>query len=101
MAKSRTSTPPMPGHRNGAGHAKAQSSRKKLPALILIGGHEDKEGEKVILREVARRIGSGKLVVTTVASHEPGDLFETYERVFRELGVQKVVQLDIQNRDEA
>ena len=71
------------------------------PCLILIGGHEDKEDDKIILREVASRVGSGKLVVTTVASHDPGDLFERYERVFHELGVKHVEKLEIETRDEA
>ncbi len=39
--------------------------------LILIGGHEDKTEKQVILKEVARHIGRGKLVVSTVASHRP------------------------------
>ena len=35
--------------------------------LIIIGGKEDRSDDKVILGEVARRVGSGKLVVSTVA----------------------------------
>ena len=69
--------------------------------LILIGGHEDKEGGKTILREVARRVGGGKLVVTTVASHEPDGQFTEYERIFRSLGVEHVYKLDIRDRLEA
>jgi len=69
--------------------------------LIIIGGHEDKTDEKVILKEVARRVGKGKLVVSTVASHHPEGYFEEYERVFRELGVREVVELDIRDRQEA
>ncbi len=69
--------------------------------LILIGGHEDRTGEKVILKEVARRVGAGKLVVTTVASQEPDGLFADYQRAFRELGVPEVVELPIAERDKA
>jgi cyanophycinase len=74
---------------------------KNTKALIVIGGHEDKVGSKVILKEVARRIGSGKLVITTVASHQPGGLFEEYEQIFRSLGVRHVFKLEIENRVEA
>jgi len=70
-------------------------------SLIIIGGHEDKTSEKIILKEVARRIGKGKLVVSTVASHQPDGYFEEYERVFQELGVREVVELDIRDRQEA
>jgi cyanophycinase len=69
--------------------------------LIIIGGHEDKEGEKVILKEVARRVGEGKLVITTVASHEPAGLFEQYRHVFLGLGVRDVANLMIHERAEA
>jgi cyanophycinase len=73
----------------------------KRGALVVIGGHEDKEGEKVILRELARRAGNGRLVVSTVASSQPDDYWETYERVFRGLGVRHVWHLDVDNREEA
>ena len=75
---------------------------RKRGSLIVIGGHEDKEGEKLILREVARRAGpAGKIVVATVASEEPDAYWETYERVFRGLGVKHVWHLDVRDRTEA
>jgi cyanophycinase len=70
-------------------------------ALIVIGGHEDKVGDKIILSEVARRVGSGKLVVTTVASKDPAPLFEEYDRVFRSVGVKHLAKLEINSRSEA
>jgi hypothetical protein len=69
--------------------------------LIIIGGHEDKEGKKDILREVARRVRGGKLVVTTVASHEPEGYFESYQKAFDGLGVGQLEELDISQRSEA
>src|SRR4051812_29151515 len=69
--------------------------------LIVIGGHEDKNADKNILTEVARRIGSGKLVIATVASELPEDLFRDYDRVFRSLGVRHIHHLAVTNRDEA
>jgi cyanophycinase len=45
--------------------------------LIIIGGKEDRSSNKIILGEVARRVGSGKLVVSTVAiPSNPDGLFE-------------------------
>lgn len=70
--------------------------------LIIIGGKEDRSADKVILGEVARRIGSGKLVVSTVAvPSNPDGLFEEYEKAFRSLGVKHLYKLEINNREEA
>lgn len=68
--------------------------------LIAIGGHEDKEGRKTILREVARRLGKGRLVVATVASHEPEGYFDGYRRAFADLGVTDLVELYVKERAE-
>lgn len=70
--------------------------------LIIIGGKEDRSADKVILGEVARRVGGGKLVVSTVAiPSNPGDLFEEYEKAFRALGVKHIFKLEINERAEA
>ncbi|MGV3614492.1 MAG: cyanophycinase [Fimbriimonas sp.] len=69
--------------------------------LIIIGGGEDREGRKRILREVAKRVGKGRLVVTTVASHEPEGYFEQYDRAFRDLGVEDLCEMYLQTRGEA
>src|SRR5215203_4363226 len=70
--------------------------------LIIIGGKEDRSNDKLILREVARRVGSGKLVVSTVAMARGTDeLFAQYEKAFRALGVKHVFNLDINSRGEA
>jgi cyanophycinase len=69
--------------------------------LVIIGGHEDKQGERQILAEIARRIGEGKLVVTAVASREPAAYFKGYREVFGALGVKQLADLDVQNRTES
>ncbi len=70
--------------------------------LIIIGGKEDRSNNKVILGEVARRVGTGKLVVSTVAmENNPEQLFHEYERAFRQLGVKHVYNLEIANRGDA
>jgi cyanophycinase len=68
--------------------------------LIIIGGHEDKEGDKVILKEVAERVKGGKLVIATVASHQPEGYFEVYQKAFGELGVGDLVELYVHERGE-
>lgn len=75
--------------------------RRKRGKLIIVGGHEDKEGDRLILRCLADEIGSGKLVVATVASEVPDELWEDYERTFRALGIRHVHHLDIGSREEA
>ena len=76
-------------------------ANKSDRTLIVIGGHEDKVGSKLILKEVARRVGAGRLVVTTVASKEPDGLFQEYERIFRNIGVKHLAKLEIKDRSEA
>ena len=70
--------------------------------LIIIGGHEDKDGDAIILEEVAKRIKNGnRLVLITVASQQPEELAAEYRTVFRRLGVTKVDMLDIRSRADA
>jgi len=70
--------------------------------LIIIGGKEDRSSDKIILGEVAKRVGSGKLVVSTVAMPTPANgLFEEYEKAFRALGVKHIFKLEIRDREEA
>jgi len=69
--------------------------------LIIIGGKEDKEGDKKILQEVARRVASGKLVVATVATDVPDEVWQEYRKLFSDLGVRNVKHLDIRSRADA
>ena len=79
---------------------RADASRKG--SLVIIGGHEDRTDEKMILRAVADRLGDdGKIVVCTVASAEPDALWEQYETAFRALKVPHVYRLDIETRGDA
>ena len=115
------------GHRNGNGNGRAGKNGTRAGArrprlhgivtasarpgrgddepakgtLIIVGGHEDKEGDKLILRLIADRVGAGKLVVATVASQVPEEVWKDYEPLFHELGVKKVVHLDVASREEA
>ena len=72
-------------------------------ALVIVGGHEerDPDGARVILREVARRIAGGKLVLATVASGEPEGYVEEYTRAFADLGLGELIDFHVLDRDEA
>ena len=88
--------------RNGAAkHPRRSGKARGTPTLIVIGGREDKIGDALILRDVARHVGAGKLVVTTVASARPAGLFEEYEQVFRRVGVKHIFKLEVANRADA
>jgi cyanophycinase len=69
--------------------------------LIIIGGHEDKEREKEILRLVAKRVNGGPLLIATLASSEAQEQFQTYREVFSELGVKKTAHLELETRGES
>ena len=70
-------------------------------SLVIIGGHEDREGRKTILREVARRVGKGRLAIMTVASHNPNGYYEQYQRAFGDLGLTDLCEVYLENRGEA
>ncbi|MFC7379262.1 cyanophycinase [Brevundimonas sp. GCM10030266] len=66
--------------------------------LLIIGGHEDKDRDRVILKAVAERLNGGRLVIATVASHEPEGYFEAYQKAFGALGVTDLVELYVEER---
>lgn len=77
------------------------SKKTKEGTLIIIGGGEDKVGEKDILKEVVKHNGSGKLVVATIASQIPMEVWNDYQDVFHKLGVKKVAHFNIDQPEEA
>jgi cyanophycinase len=77
-----------------------RTRKKSKGPLIIIGGGEDKEGKRAILREVAKYLDGGRLVIATVASHEPEGYFEAYQRAFADLGVTDLVELYVKDRAE-
>lgn len=74
---------------------------KKQGTLIIIGGHEDQGGERIILKEVARHTPDGRLVLATIASHSRKGYLEKYQASFGELGISQVTELYIDDREEA
>lgn len=81
----------------------ADEEHKRQGCLIVIGGGEDRkpEGERAILREVARQVRGGKLVLATVASHQPEGYFDDYAKAFEDLDVGELVELYVEDRNEA
>jgi cyanophycinase len=76
--------------------------RPGFGSLLIIGGHEDKNDEKVILRMLAKKVGkSGKLVVATIASNSPKVMFEEYDACLRGLGMRHIHHLQVESREEA
>lgn len=81
----------------------SDQERRRRGCLIIIGGHEDRDpdGRRTILREVARHVRGGKLVLATVASHQPEGYFEDYQRAFADLDVGELVELYVEDRAKA
>ncbi|MFL5801593.1 MAG: cyanophycinase [Roseiflexaceae bacterium] len=78
-------------------------SGKPKGHLIIIGGHEEKQGDEAILKAVAQRARGdrGHLVIVTVATQEPEEVGREYRALFRGLGVGQTDVVDIRTRDEA
>lgn len=82
---------------------RGQVSKRSKGTLILIGGHEDREGERTILKEIAERAraGGGGLAVVTMATLYHQEAADRYSSVFTELGVRNVVVLGLRSRRDA
>jgi cyanophycinase len=80
----------------------SSSKPSQTGTLIIIGGHEDRDpsGERLILKEVARRVGRSKLVLATVASHQPEGYYDDYDKAFADLETGELVELYVTNRAE-
>ena len=78
-------------------------NKKPKGSLIIIGGHEDKDGDATILTEVSQRAnrGKGSLVIVSVASNLPEEVNSQYVDVFKRLGVRNVEVLDVRTRADA
>jgi cyanophycinase len=89
--------------KNGRGESQKANGGNSAPAgsLIAIGGAEDREDTKIILSSVAERIGSGALVVSTLASGYADEVWEIYRTLFTSMGVKRVKHLCMDHRDES
>lgn len=71
--------------------------------LIIIGGAEDKTGDRKILKEVCSRLEKDRdiLVIATIASKIPEQLGNEYYKIFTQLGIKNVRILNISDRKNA
>ncbi|MDB5098091.1 MAG: cphB [Cyanobacteria bacterium RYN_339] len=71
--------------------------------LVIIGGAEDRTGDRAILSKVVELSGGPKahIVVLTTASSFGAELEQIYGNAFRELGAAKVTSLHIHDRLDA
>lgn len=95
--------------RNGQKNGRGKNGRANggiaagAPAgtLFIIGGAEDRHDTKIILSRLAERIGSGKLVISTLASGYADEVWEIYRNLFTSMGVKRVEHLRLDHRDES
>ncbi|MGE5473428.1 MAG: cyanophycinase [Ignavibacteriales bacterium] len=76
---------------------------KTKGTLIIIGGAEDKTGERKILKDVVRIAGGAeaKVAIMTTATENPQKAGNNYREIFQNLGVSNITILDISSRDDA
>lgn len=75
----------------------------QVGTIIIIGGAEDKKGEKTVLNDVCDTIDkqNGVLVIATVATDVPKETANDYKNIFKGLGVKNIDVLDIKEREDA
>lgn len=78
-------------------------AKKQKGKLIIIGGHENRNGDSRILEEVAQAAikKNSAIVIVTVATQLPEEVSQEYIKVFKDMGVKKIEVLDIRERGEA
>jgi cyanophycinase len=71
--------------------------------LIIIGGAEDKDGDREILRKLTNYLDkeNGTLLIATIATENPEKSYSKYNSVFSKLGVKNIKRLDVNGRREA
>lgn len=71
--------------------------------LVIVGGHEDREGDKPVLQRFVELMprGKGPLFVMTAATEEPEQAWQTYEEAFKDLGVSDLRPLHVGQREHA
>lgn len=68
--------------------------------LIVIGGHEDKEGDRAILTAFADATKGRKVVLATIASRAPEEYVDSYRDAFEGLPIGELVDLHLDDRAE-
>jgi cyanophycinase len=81
--------------------ARRKTKPRRLGRLLAIGGNEDKSTGGAIVQEVVRQADGGLIVVATVASRVPDQVWEMYEHLFRKLGAKDVAHMDTRTRTDS
>lgn len=78
-------------------------AEKVRGTLVIVGGHEDKDGSCDILREVVRLAGAreARLLVLTTATEMGLEAGRDYRRLFLDLGAEQVDTLHLDTREAA
>lgn len=81
----------------------AQPQDQKVSRLVIVGGAEDRLQDRIILRKFTDYCGGGKarIRVITAASGDPEGVWQSYQHVFRTLGVEDVQRLTLDDRNSA
>ena len=81
------------------GHTKSNVNGK----LLIIGGAEDRQNERVILKKFIELSGGNqaKLKFILAASSEPSSVWASYSNVFKNLGVTNVEPIALLSREDA
>lgn len=69
--------------------------------IYLIGGAEDREGDRLVLKQLVAELHPEKLVLIPTASAYPQEIDRCYTGTFLELGIAEVRCLDIRQRMDA
>lgn len=80
-----------------------RAQNASLSRLVIVGGAEDRLQDRVILRKFVDYCGGhlARIRVITAASADPEGVWQSYQNVFRALGVVDVQRLAIDDRDSA
>jgi cyanophycinase len=91
------------GKRSRDSIRKAPKRDKPPGHLVIIGGAEDRKGEKKILRRFVELCGKGhpEVAVLTAASSMPEEVDETYRAAFGDLGVKTIRTIHVNARSAA
>ncbi len=68
--------------------------------LCLIGGAEDRKGDKLVLKHLVDQTHPTNIIVIPTASTYPKDIYRSYAEAFSGLGIKEIQCLDIRYRDE-
>ena len=83
--------------------AQVTSADKKLGHLVIIGGAEDRQQDRIILRKFLELSGgpNAKLRFITAASGVPDVVWNSYQAVFRDLGALDCEVVPMRTREDA